>query len=209
MENGFDLTKFKKYHLGCGTIFLKDYLNINFWSHLNKNTVYVDPGGEKGTYLYNYDLVQGIPALSNSLSVIYHCHLLEHLSYNEGYLFSKQCHECLEPGGIMRVVVPDLELWITNYAQNNGFFFEEYRTHVLSHDPEIYMTKGSIFMGMLHNHGHKTGYDYETLKRMLERVGFVKIRRTLVQESDLPDIKDIEPYVAIRAMESLCVECYK
>jgi hypothetical protein len=64
-------------------------------------------------------------------------------------------------------------------------------------------------MGMLHNHGHKCGYDFEMLKLAMERAGFSRIRKTLFQESDLPEIKEIEPYIPIKAMESLCVECYK
>lgn len=209
MENTLDIFKFNKYHLGCGTVFLKDYLNINYWSHLQENTVYVDPCGVVGTYLYNYDLVNGIPAYPNSLKVIYHCHLLEHLTLQEGVVFAQKCFDCIEPGGIMRVVVPDLELWISNYHNNNEFFFEEYRRYVLAQEPDIYKTKGSILMGMLHNHGHKCCYDFEMLKRLLERTGFVRIRKTLFQESDLPEIKEIESYSPLRAMESLCVECYK
>lgn len=209
MQTGFDISQFKKFHLGCGNIFLKDYLNINYWTHLQKNTVYIDPGGVKGTYLYNYDLINGIPAAPNSLEVVYHCHLLEHLSFEESVIFIKNSYDCLEAGGVLRILVPDLELWISNYYNNNSFFFEEYRKHILANSPEIYETKGSIFMGMLHNHGHKAGYDFDTLKRLLERAGFIKVRRTLFQESDLPEIKEIEPYVAFRAMESLCVECYK
>jgi hypothetical protein len=121
MPTTFDIFQFKKYHLGCGTLFLKEYLNINYWSHLPANTVWADPGGAAGTYLYNYDLVNGIPAPANSLKVIYHCHLLEHLTLEEGAAFLGQCFDCLEPGGIMRVVVPDLGLWLSNYCNNNEF----------------------------------------------------------------------------------------
>ena len=64
-------------------------------------------------------------------------------------------------------------------------------------------------MGMLHNHEHKCGYDWETLRWVLERVGFKRIRKVLFQESDLPDISTIEPYSPLRSLESICVECYK
>ena len=64
-------------------------------------------------------------------------------------------------------------------------------------------------MGMLHNHGHKMGYDFTTLTNILERAGFHRIRRTMVQDSDLTDIVEVEPYFPLKALESLCVECYK
>ena len=200
--------QFKKFHLGCGTIFIKGYLNIGFWNHLQPDVVYVNPNGVDGTYLLNHDLVHGIPASDNSLEVIYHSHLLEHLSYKEGMAFIENCYKALAPGGIMRVLVPDLELWVNNYINNNTFFFDEYRK-ALAPEGDLYPTKGSVFMGMLHNHGHKCGYDFETLRWLLERAGFGKIRRTLVQDSDLSDIIEVEPYFSLKAMESLCVECYK
>lgn len=200
--------QFKKFHLGCGTIFIKDYLNIGYWHHLQQGMLYANPNGVEGTFLLNFDLVQGIPAADGSLEVVYHSHLLEHLSYREGMAFTANCFKALKPGGIMRVLVPDLELWVNNYVHNNTFFFEQYR-RALAPDEALYPTKGAIFMGMLHNHEHKMGYDFETLKWVLEQAGFVNIRRTLVQDSDLPNIAEVEPYFAMKAMESLCVECYK
>jgi len=209
MKTTLDLSmQFKKYHLGCGTIFIKNYLNIGYWHHLNTDTIYVDPCGVKDTFLLNHDLVNGIPAKDESLEVIYHSHLLEHLSYTEGIQFIEECFKKLAPGGLMRIVVPDLELWAENYVNKKQFFFDKYR-EVLAPNESLYQTNCSVFMGMLHNHGHKCGYDYETLRWLLDRVGFDRIKRTLVQESDLPDIKEVEPYTAMKAMESLCVECYK
>lgn len=200
--------QFKKYHLGCGDVIIKDYLNIGFWQQLEQDTLYANPNGVEGSFLYNYDLVKGIPAKDESLDVIYHSHFLEHLSYIEGINFTRDCFRTLKSGGLMRIVVPDLELWIQNYSTNNKFFLDEYRK-VLHPYNEIYNTKGAIFMGMLHNHGHKMGYDFETLKFVLEMNGFAKITRKLLQQSDLPDIETVEPYRPVKAMESLCVECYK
>lgn len=200
---------FKKFHLGCGTIIIRNYLNIGWWSHLGEDALYPNPTGVEGTYLYNHDLVKGIPAADNSLEVVYHSHLLEHLTNVEGIAFIAACYRVLQPGGILRILVPDLELWSKNYIERNQFFFDEYRRVGLADNKDLYPTNGAIFMGMLHNHGHKMGYDFETLKVILERAGFNRIRRTMVQDSDLADIAEVEPYFAVKALESLCVECYK
>ncbi len=200
--------QFRRFHLGCGTIFIPGYLNVGYWHHLSEGTLYANPNGVEGTYLLNHDLVKGIPAADNSLEVIYHSHLLEHLSYQEGMEFIVNCYKALAPGGMMRVLVPDLQLWIENYFNDNTFFFDEYRK-ALGPDEALYPTKGAVFMGMLHNHGHKCGYDFDTLKWVLERAGFSRVRRTLVQVSDLENIAEVEPYFPTKAMESLCVECYK
>lgn len=200
---------FKKYNLGCGTAFYKGYLNVGYWSHLPHDTLYANPNGEEGTILHNWDLTHGIPASDNSLEVVYHSHMLEHLSNEEGLVFLKECYRVLQPGGLMRVLVPDLGLWCKNYANGDDFFFDEYRRITLRGNTELYPTNAAVFMGMLHNHGHKMGYDFDLLNHRLIALGFDRIRRTLFQDSDLPEIADIEHYLPSKTMESLCVECYK
>lgn len=55
------------------------------------------------------DLRKPLPILSGSVDVVYHSHVLEHLTANEGRGLLHECHRILRPGGILRVVVPDLE----------------------------------------------------------------------------------------------------
>jgi len=200
---------YKKLHLGCGIIFLKNYLNIGYWTNMESNKIYSNPNGVPDTVLLNYDLNNGIPVSDNSVDVIYHSHMIEHLTYSEGIKFLKECFRSLKIGGTMRVLAPDLELFAKKYIEKDNFFFRKYYEEALSKEKIHYPTNGSIFMGMLHNHGHKMGYDFETLYSMLEEIGFKKINKTMFQESILEDIKEIEPYSPLRAAESLCLECIK
>lgn len=208
METDFS-NNFKKFHLGCGIIFLKDYLNIGYWTNLEQNKIYPNPNGVEDTFLLNFDLTNGIPASDNSLEVIYHAHMLEHLTNLEGIQFLKECFRTLEPGGKMRLLVPDLELFSKKYIEKDSFFFDAYRRDALENDMDLYPTTGAVYMGMLHNHGHKMGYDFETLNHILSVNGFSNIKRKMFQESDLTDIKEIEAYAPLRAAESLCIECSK
>lgn len=200
---------FKKFHLGCGIIFLKDYLNIGFWTNLEQNKLYANPNGVTDTVLLNFDLTNGIPASDNSLEVVYHSHMLEHLTNIEGIDFLRECNRVLQPGAIMRLLVPDLESFSKKYVEGDDFFFDAYRKEALDNDRNLYPTRGAIFMGMLHNHGHKMGYDFETLQYVLKQAGFTNVKKTMFQESQLNDIQEIEPYAPLRAAESLCVECIK
>lgn len=197
---------FKKYNLGCGTHIYPEFLNIGYWQHFTEDCIYKDLNGTQNTYMMNRDLRNGIPARDNSLQLVYHSHMLEHLSYTDGIVFLRECHRVLEPGGVMRVLVPDLELWINAYVSNNKFFFEEYRKVL---DPNIYVTKASIFMGMLHNHEHKSGYDFESLEWVLKSVGFTDVNRTLYADGSVDNLQTIEPMLPLRIMESLCIECRK
>lgn len=197
---------FKKYNLGCGTHIYNDFLNVGYWEHLTEGSLYKDLNGTNGTFMLNHDLRHGIPAESDSLDLVYHSHMLEHLDYVDGINFIKECYRVLKPGAKMRILVPDLELWINAYYTDNKFFFNEYRKVL---DGDIYVTNASIFMGMLHNHGHKCGYDFESLKWLVEYVGFTNTTRTLYADSSIENIQNIEPQIPIKVMETLCIECDK
>ena len=134
------------------------------------------------------------------------CGTLLYKDFTDAISFIAECYRALKSGGKMRILVPDLELWIRAYTENNIFFFEEYRKVL---DASIYTTKASIFMGMLHNHGHKCGYDFESLKWLVEKNGFINIKRTLYSDSEIENINSIEPISPLRMMESLCIECIK
>ena len=51
---------FNKVHLRCGVIFLKNYLNIGFWTNLEHNKLYGNPNGVQDTVLLNFDLTHDI-----------------------------------------------------------------------------------------------------------------------------------------------------
>lgn len=200
---------FKKYNLGCGTCFYAGYLNVGYWHNLPHDTLYNAPNQVEGTVMLNWDLRNGVPAADNSLEVVYHSHMLEHLTNADGLTFLTECYRVLQPGGMMRVIVPDLGAWCKAYVHGEDFFFDSYRRNVLQSDYDRYPTNSAVFMGMLHNHDHKMGYDFDLLSHRLKTIGFERITRTLFQESVLPEIVEIETHEPVRTMESLCLECYK
>ena len=185
-----------KLNLGCGGNLLDGYLNIGFEDGRPDSEIYL-----------NHDLSKSIPAKDDSVDVIYNCHFLEHLAYTDAIQFLRNSFLAMKEGAIMRILVPDLELWCMKYLQNDRAFLDDYRNAYLH--PELYPTDASIFMGMLHNHGHKMGWDYETLAHWLKWAGFKNIRKTKYRESKLPDIDKLEPVNHGRELESLCVECIK
>ena len=82
-------------NVGCGSHFHQDWINLDLMSGI--------PG------VLKYDLRQGLPFDEGECDVIYHSHLLEHLTHEAGRRFLCDCFRALKPGGILRVVVPDLE----------------------------------------------------------------------------------------------------
>lgn len=56
-----------------------------------------------------HNLANGIPFESGTVDVVYHSHMLEHLDRDVAVKFLVEAKRVLKPGGIHRMVVPDLE----------------------------------------------------------------------------------------------------
>jgi SAM-dependent methyltransferase len=65
--------------------------------------------------IVRWDLRKGIPFPADSIDVVYHSHVLEHFDRDDALRLLAECHRVLRPGGILRVVVPDLLRLVTRY----------------------------------------------------------------------------------------------
>lgn len=63
------------------------------------------------------DLRSGICFGNNCFDAVYHSNVLEHFTREQAKGFVSECLRVLKPGGVMRVVVPDLEGVVRAYLQ--------------------------------------------------------------------------------------------
>ncbi|TKB92689.1 MAG: methyltransferase domain-containing protein [Nitrospira sp.] len=82
-------------NLGCGSQICAGWINVDI--------VRTGPG------VVAHDLSTGIPLPDASCEVVYHSAVLEHLKRSDAHFFMRECVRVLQPGGILRVAVPDLE----------------------------------------------------------------------------------------------------
>ena len=156
------MDKIKYLNVGCGNKFHKDWVNID----MSSNSQYVTA----------VNLLNGIPFEDNYFDVVYHSQVLEHIPKNEATAFIKECNRVLKPGGILRVVVPDLEnitreylKWLEiNWQGSNQENDANYEWIVLEvYDQTVRNAKGGLM------------YEYLQQKNMinekyvLERIGFI------------------------------------
>lgn len=90
-------------NVGCGNKYHKDWVNIDMVSY--------------SPYVKKVNLIKGIPFPENSFEVVYHSQVLEHIPKDQATVFMRECYRVLKPGGILRVVVPDLENVINEYRR--------------------------------------------------------------------------------------------
>jgi predicted SAM-dependent methyltransferase len=112
----------------------------------------------------------------------------------------------LKPGGVARIVVPDLELYIAAYMSRDPAKWAAlgWDMQALPHD--IY-TPMHVLNHTFHQEGeHLFGYDFETLEFVLRRAGFSQVHRAAFGQS-------LDPQLAIdqhnHAIYSLYVDAVK
>jgi predicted SAM-dependent methyltransferase len=97
------MEKLNYLNVGCGNKFHKQWVNIDMVS------------STKDVIAYN--LIKGIPFSNEHFDVVYHSQVLEHFPKEKAYDFISECYRVLKPGGIIRVVVPDLENIVNEYKK--------------------------------------------------------------------------------------------
>lgn len=90
-------------NLGCGRRFHPAWTNIDFVS--------------TGPDVLAHNLLEGIPFPGNYFDFAYHSHVLEHFSKDAAPHLIQECYRVLKPGGILRVVIPDLEQVVRAYLK--------------------------------------------------------------------------------------------
>lgn len=90
----------KALNLGCGQRFHPDWTNI-------------DKVARPGVRVH--DLSQRMPFTAEEFDVVYLSHVLEHFSKTEGIDLLRECNRVCRRGGVIRIVVPDLEQIIRLY----------------------------------------------------------------------------------------------
>lgn len=93
----------KLVNIGCGSVFHPDWIN------LDKLPLAAE--------VQDYDIFDPLPFLEQEIDVCYSSHVLEHLSVEKAKSFLVDCDRVLKSGGIIRIVVPDLEMVARIYLQ--------------------------------------------------------------------------------------------
>lgn len=116
-------------NLGCGTRTSVVTINIDWAApvrlKVSRVGAWIAPlvlhGHRRAAYdqlrgeLMSHDLRKGIPFETGTVDAVYHSHVLEHIDRDAIPTFLSEIRRALRPGGVHRIVVPDLELNIRDY----------------------------------------------------------------------------------------------
>ena len=142
---------------------------------------------------------------SDSVDIIYTSHMLEHLSRFSANHFIKECYRVLKKGGILRIVVPDINKHVNDYLikKDADIFLE----NTLLIPPSLNSLKAKIEILLFGYRHHQWMYDIKSLKKLLLKNGFVNLfeqcpGKTLILNNEGLNLKE-------RSHESIYIESIK
>ena len=155
------------------------------------------------------ELTKPWPLADQSASAVYSSHFLEHLEFDEARLVLRESARVLQPGGLIRIVVPDLESLVESYMKERTENPAEAALHFLANSGFFFTPRPRTWLQYLvykvrRRHDHHVLHDEGLLRAELERAGFVEIARRSCGDSDIPDIEDVD--LPDRFEGALCLE---
>jgi ubiquinone/menaquinone biosynthesis C-methylase UbiE len=172
-------TDLDRLNFGCGDHPLPGWVNIDG----GDGAWYDAPARRDVVALDLFDALDVIPA--GSASFVYSEHLFEHFTLQQGHALLAEWFRVLKPGGVVRIVTPDLageaKFLLRQVQPAPEETIDAHRRRWLGHRcplrPGEQLTRAiNLNYGMWLD-GHKFLYDYETLEQSLRLAGFESIVR--------------------------------
>jgi ubiquinone/menaquinone biosynthesis C-methylase UbiE len=223
-------------HLGCGLNTPSGWINLDgSWNaRLAKypfirkllRTLHIVPASQldipwdPNTFIH--DVRKPLPFQDNSFRAVYASHLLEHLYLEEAKRLLKECLRVLRPGGVLRMVVPDLRTIILEYMGEKPFGnpmhdvepvsrADQLNWRLLLRTPEP--PSGNLlyrlYTALYDFHLHKWIYDADSLIVYFKWAGFVNVQEMQFHQSRIEGIEKIELPERVLNGEGICVEGIK
>jgi predicted SAM-dependent methyltransferase len=199
------LIRNRRFHIRNDAIARKEYLDIGCGPRTHNSYINLDYAWRPGIDIC-WDVTKGLPLPNESVRGVFTEHCLEHLPFMAVDGVLADCWRVLKPGGTIRVIVPDGELYLRRYC---GSLAGETTSSLPYADGDRYQGLYSPMMSVnriFRSHGHQFIYDFDTLRQLLLKNGFID-----VQKEQCGSGRDRELLIdtEARAVESLYVEASK
>ncbi len=198
----------RRLNIGCGPVQPLGWVNIDSSNRAKLATwlPWLDallvklrfiPPTEFGPQTTVRNVRRGFGYAAESVGAIYCGEILEHFEPEDATRFLEEAFRVLEPGGVLRVRVPDNYLFWKSYVLE----FEKVLQRARSDWNERHSRWVSMFFHDICTrrlwfsslgHYHKWLYDEVSLILAFERAGFIDVERRRLYDSRIPGIEAVE-----------------
>ncbi|MFN8625556.1 MAG: methyltransferase domain-containing protein [Candidatus Binatia bacterium] len=189
LSNACDL----RYHLQLLRLRKLNGLSVNFGSGGRgiNGWINIDARANHADLSFAYDIRRRLPFRDAQVKRILAEHVIEHLDFRDDVpQVFREFWRILEPGGTVRIVVPDAERFMSAYVKQSASEFQELGWD-LEHLPSDIYTPAHIVNLVFHQNGeHLFGWDFTTLELALRKAGFPRVVKQSFEIS-------LDPHLAI------------
>jgi predicted SAM-dependent methyltransferase len=120
------------------------------------------------------DATKPFPLPDQAFNFIYSEHMIEHVPWECGFGMLQECFRIMKPGGVIRIVTPDLNHLIKVTREDADAADQAYVKWYLGHHfPDAALPGNTWLLNkFVRSWGHQFIYDETTLAQTLERAGF-------------------------------------
>jgi predicted SAM-dependent methyltransferase len=151
------------------------------------------------------DLSAGLPFQTGVADLMHSEDFIDQLEIEQAADFFRECHRILKPGGVLRVLTPDLEQLARLYLHDPERLAALWSEFV--GEPLLLETPGEIFNMGMRFAGHTFLYDGDSFTTLLSQCGF-DARRVSYQHSEIDDLRGLDLRSPENAV-SMYFDCYR
>ena len=170
----------RKLHIGCGSHILPGWLNSDYFT--------------RSSDILHLDATRPFPFNDDEFDYIFSEHMIEHISYSQGFLMLTECFRVLKRNGKIRISTPDLSFLVDLHKENKSNVEENYikwATNSFIKDAP-YDDAAFVINNFVRDWGHTFIYDKRTLRSSLERAGFTSITERKLAQSEHDALSNLE-----------------
>jgi predicted SAM-dependent methyltransferase len=156
-----------------------------------------------------HDLRKPLPFGDDYAAAIYGSHVLEHLYFVEAEALLRECRRVLCPGGVLRLVVPDLRAAVEEYMSGGDGDLLNERLGLRDRRPPSGNPAYRVYSALKDFHSHKWMYDEKSISSRLEATGFEDVRALGYLESRIEGIEAVELRHRVIDEHGICIEGVK
>lgn len=159
----------------------------------------------RASSIFHGDAIKGLPHADDSCDVVYSSHMIEHFDRQEAAIFLKEAFRVLRPGGIIRIVAPNIKHHVEQYlASGDANAFIESTLLCVSRPRSPTQKIKQLFIGSRH---HLWMYDGKSLTALLKIHGFEKVEELVAGQTNIYNPQSLDLFE--RVDESIYVEGVK
>jgi predicted SAM-dependent methyltransferase len=190
-----------KLHVGCGDNLIPSWLNTDLYPLSSR--------------VFCMDATKRFPFPDDTFTCVFSEHMIEHITYLSARRMLAEIYRVLKPGRLVRISTPSWDFLLGLLEDPSEPLNARYIAWATREYTPWAPRASAVFVvnNYVRDWGHTFIFDEETLRELLQSVGFKAVRACKLNESEEPELRNLENVSRMPpgflALESMTLEALK